>query len=54
VLSGLAGAVDNFRKTPPNLTMVVETCETQILERQMPKFLDCLLDIQLIVLDLLQ
>jgi len=54
VFGGLAGAEDDFRKTPPDLPMVVEAREAQILERQMPKLLDSLIDIQLIAFDLLQ
>jgi hypothetical protein len=54
MLDGLAGAEDDFRKTPPDLTMVVNACKAQIFERQVPELLNGLVDSQLVVLDLLQ
>jgi hypothetical protein len=54
VFGGLAGAENDFRKTPPDLPMVVDAREAQILERQMPKFLDRLVYTDFAVLDLPQ
>lgn len=54
VFGGLAGAEDDFGKTPPDLPVVVDAREAQILERQMPELLDRLVDTQLIAFDLLQ
>ena len=54
VFGGLAGAEDDFRKTPPDLPVVVDAREAQILEWQMPKFLNRLVHSNFAVLDLLQ
>jgi len=53
VFRGFSGAEDDLRETPPDLTMVVNARKSQVLERQMPKLLDRLLDPDLVVLDLL-
>ncbi len=53
VFGGLAGAEDNLGETTSNLTMMVDARKAQIFERQMPKLLDRLVDIDLVVLDLL-
>jgi len=53
VLGGLAWAEDDLRETPPDLTMMVDTRKAKVLERQMPEFLDRLVDTNFAALDLL-
>jgi hypothetical protein len=53
VFRRFARAEDDFRETPPDLTMVVNARKSQVLEWQMPKLLDRLVDPNLVVLDLL-
>jgi hypothetical protein len=50
----LAGAVNHLRKPLANMTMMVNTRKTQVLERQMAKFLDRLVDGYIARFDLLQ
>jgi len=49
---GLAGTVNNFRKAPPDLPVMVHAGKPQILERQMAKFFNCLVDTNFVVFDL--
>jgi len=49
---GLAGAVNNFRKAPPDLPVMVYAGKTQILERQMTKFFNRLVDTGFAAFDL--
>ena len=52
VLSGLARAEDDLGEATANLTMVVDAGKSHILERQMPKLLNRLVDTNLAVLNL--
>ena len=54
LFGGLAGTEDDLRKATPDLPMMVYTRKTQVLERQVAKFLDRLVDIDLAVVNLLQ
>ena len=53
VFGGLAGAEDDLGETTSNLTMMVDTRKAKVLERQMPEFLDRLVDTNFAALDLL-
>jgi hypothetical protein len=54
VLGGLARAENNLGKTTSNLTMMVNARKAEVLERQMPEFLDRIVHANLAVLDLLE
>jgi len=53
LFGGFAGAVNDFRETLPDLTVVVYAGKAQIFERQMPKPLNRLVDTDIAVFNLL-
>jgi hypothetical protein len=53
LFSGFAGAINDFREAAANLAVMVYAGKAQILERQMAKFFNRLLDVNFAVFDLL-
>jgi hypothetical protein len=53
LFGSFAGAVDDFREAASNLAVMVYAGKAQILERQMAKFFNRLLDVNFAGLDLL-
>jgi hypothetical protein len=53
LLVGFAGAINDLRETLANLAMVVNAGKTEVLERQMTKLLDGLVDSYFTVFNLL-
>jgi hypothetical protein len=48
------GTINNFRKTSPDLPMMVYACKSQVLEWKMPKLFDRLIDAGFTALNLTQ
>jgi len=53
LLGGLTRTVDDFRKTPPDLSMVVNTRKTQVFKRQMSQLFNRVIDPDFAAFDLL-
>ena len=53
MLGGLAGAKDDLGEAAPNLTMMVDAGKTKVLEGQMPKLFNSVVNTDLFVFDLL-
>jgi hypothetical protein len=51
MLGGFARTINHLWKSPSKLAVMVYACETQVLERHVPKFFDCLLDTEFACLD---
>jgi len=53
LLCGFAGAVDDLGEAAANLAMVVYAGKAEVLERQVAKLPNCLVDTDIAVFDLL-
>jgi hypothetical protein len=54
MFGGFAGTIYHLRKTPPKLAVVVNMRKTEVLERHVPKPLDCIFDGDFACFDLLK